>query len=204
MRNRIVNILLAIVATAVLAVPAAIILTGNVPEPTQSEINRNLKFDIQKKDSQIEQIQTEKTEVEKKADELKKQNEQLQKDLQAKRDRQANEAKLAAANKPAAVSSGTSCRDAIAQTWPAELQSGAIIVMTNENRSENPAAVGAINPDSVGSQDFGCFQINNYWHKDFFANNDWRDPVANARYAYQIYKGRGNWTAWYAVQGILW
>lgn len=98
--------------------------------------------------------------------------------------------------------SGT-CRDAIAREWPANLQQGAITVMTHENRSENPLAVGAVNNDGHGSRDYGCFQINDYWHAGFFANNDWRDPYANARYAYQIYKGRGNWTAWYAVAGIL-
>ncbi len=104
--------------------------------------------------------------------------------------------------------SGT-CRDAIAREWPAELQSGAIVVMTHENGREDPTAVGRINPDTVGSQDFGCFQINNHWHYKFFEANDWRDPYANARYAYQIYRERqavnGNgWTAWYAVRGILW
>lgn len=104
---------------------------------------------------------------------------------------------------PPPAPAGT-CRDAIAREWPAELQAGAIIVMTHENRSENPQAIGAVNQDGYGSQDFGCFQINNHWHANFFATNDWRDPYANARYAYQIYKGRGNWTAWYAVKEILW
>lgn len=79
--------------------------------------------------------------------------------------------------------------------------------MTHENRSENPKAVGA--PNNDGSRDFGCFQINDYWHKPFFQNYDWSDPKANAEYAYGIYEGRmhrtGNgWQAWYAVRGILW
>lgn len=65
-----------------------------------------------------------------------------------------------------------------------------------------PDAVGAVNND--GSRDFGCFQINNRWHPQFFAEGDWRDPYHNARYALKIYNGRGNWSAWYAVRGILW
>lgn len=105
---------------------------------------------------------------------------------------------------PSTQASGISCREAIARTWPSQLQQGAQTVLVNENRSEDPNAVGKVNSDEVGSQDFGCFQINNYWHKDFFATADWRDPVANAAYAYKIYQGRGNWTAWYAVKGILW
>lgn len=99
------------------------------------------------------------------------------------------------------------CREAIAKTWPSNLQAGAIIVLEHENRSENPKAAGAVNKD--GTQDFGCFQINNHWHANFFATNDWTDPESNAAYAYQIYLGRANtgrngWSSWYAVQGILW
>lgn len=63
-------------------------------------------------------------------------------------------------------------------------------------------AIGAVN--SNGSQDFGCFQINNHAHPQFFANGDWRDPTYNAQYALRLYNERGNWTAWYAVRGLLW
>lgn len=100
--------------------------------------------------------------------------------------------------------SAVSCREAIRRTWPSQLHDGAYIVLQHENRAEDPTAVGAVNSDGVGSQDFGCFQINNHWHAAFFAQSDWRDPVANAAYAYTIYQERGNWTAWYAVEGILW
>ncbi len=93
------------------------------------------------------------------------------------------------------------CRQAILSVWPKDLQSGAITVLMHENRSENPKAIGAMNKD--GSRDYGCFQINDRWHKDFFANNDWSDPVANSRYALTLYEERGDWTAWYAVAGIL-
>lgn len=101
------------------------------------------------------------------------------------------------------------CRSAIAKVWPPHLQAGAITVMTNENVPEDPSAKGAVNKDAQGSQDFGCFQINNYWHPAYFTGGDWSDPLWAAQYALTIYEGRqaatGNgWSAWYAVQGILW
>lgn len=102
---------------------------------------------------------------------------------------------------PATPQAATSCADAIAKVWPAELQAGARLVAQKES-SLIATRVGAVNQD--GSQDFGCFQINNQAHSQFFANGDWRDPVYNAQYALRIYQGRGNWTAWYAVRGILW
>ena len=81
------------------------------------------------------------------------------------------------------------------------------MVRTHENRGNNPEAVGATNFD--GSTDYGCFQINDRWHPDYFNNGDWRDPIWAAKYALTIYQGRqatnGNgWSAWYAVRGILW
>jgi hypothetical protein len=110
-----------------------------------------------------------------------------------------------AASEP--VTDQATCRGAIALTWPAELQAQALTVLEHENRRENPQAVGAVNNN--GSVDYGCFQINDIAHPQFFATKDWRDPIANATEAYLIYKGRqaltGNgWQAWYAVHGILW
>lgn len=101
------------------------------------------------------------------------------------------------------------CEQAIRQVWPPNLQEGAIIVSQHENRLQDPAAIGAVNPDSYGSRDYGCFQINDHWHPAYFAEGDWKDPVWAATYALKIYEGRqrtnGNgWTAWYAVQGVLW
>lgn len=106
------------------------------------------------------------------------------------------------------ITEQATCRSAIRQVWPADLQESAIIVMTHENRQENPEAVGSLNPDGV-SQDFGCFQINNLYHVAYFFDGDWRDPVWAAQYALRIYLNRqkfeGNgWRAWYAVRGILW
>lgn len=114
-----------------------------------------------------------------------------------------------AAPQPVAPSKPTTCREAIAAVIPAHLQSGFITVMTHENRSELVDAEGAINPDAHSSKDWGCFQINDYWHPDYFSGGDWRDPVWAAQYALKIYEGRKakdgiGWTAWYAVEGILW
>lgn len=110
---------------------------------------------------------------------------------------------------PVAAPQPETCRSAIAKVWPAHLQAGAITVMTHENRREDPSAKGAVNADAFGSQDFGCFQINDYWHPAYFTDGDWQDPMWAAQYALRIYEGRKardgiGWTAWYAVQGILW
>lgn len=110
---------------------------------------------------------------------------------------------------PVAPAKPKTCREAIAAVIPANLQAGFVTVMVNENRAEDPHAVGAVNSDGVGSQDFGCFQINNHWHPAYFSEGDWRDPEWAAEYALRIYQGRlaqdgVGWTAWYAVEGILW
>jgi hypothetical protein len=102
-----------------------------------------------------------------------------------------------------------SCEEAIAAVWPASLQSGARLVSTKESsmisdRIGPLKADGTVGYNYNGSRDYGCFQINDQAHPDFFANGDWRDPTYNAQYALKIYNERGNWTAWYAVRGILW
>ena len=117
------------------------------------------------------------------------------------------EAQQTAQNVPAEPIKPTTCREAIASVIPANLQAGFVTVLTKENGTEAVDRVGATNSD--GSTDFGCFQINDRWHPDYFSQGDWRDPVWAAQYALKIYEGRqasnGNgWSAWYAVQGILW
>lgn len=107
---------------------------------------------------------------------------------------------------PKPLQQPATCRDAVRSSWPSNLQEQALTVLVNENRRENPGAVGATNKN--GSTDYGCFQINDAAHPQFFATSKWRDPVANAEYAYQVYKERKaidgiGWTAWYAVDGIL-
>lgn len=108
----------------------------------------------------------------------------------------------APAKPPSVPASPLSCREAIAQVFPKHLQAGAITVLVHENRKEDPLATGKMNRN--GSRDYGCFQINDAAHKAFFATKDWKNPLHNAQEALNIYNGRGNWTAWYAVRGILW
>lgn len=93
------------------------------------------------------------------------------------------------------------CYEAVRATWPQSLWPGAYTVMEKESGARSNAT-GTINYD--GSQDFGCFQINNFAHKGFFQSHDWADPYQNAAYGYQIYLGRHSFSAWYATKGVLW
>lgn len=203
MSKRISNIILAIAATVAIAIPVVFIFTGSMPEPRQTEINRSLKLDIKKKDVHIEQLEKKKTDAEKQAEELKKQNDQLQKDLQAKRERQANEAKVAAANQQKAAVANVgkpgnceSYRGIVAKYFPADQINNALLTMSKES-SCNPTAVSP-------TRDHGLMQINEVHLAKVNGNvNALYDPETNIRIAGQIYSGRG-WTAWYAVRGILW
>lgn len=69
--------------------------------------------------------------------------------------------------------------------------------MTMENGTENPQRISGLNYD--GSRDYGCMQLNNFAHPKFFATSDWSSPEANTRQAWEIYRARGNWSAWYSV-----
>jgi hypothetical protein len=125
------------------------------------------------------------------------------------------ELKVVKLRPPARVAEATpqapkgSCEEAIAAVWPANLQSGARLVAQKES-SLKADQVGPLRSDGSvgynydGSRDYGCFQINDKAHPHFFSGGDWSDPHQNAQYALRIYQERGNWTAWYAVEGILW
>lgn len=116
----------------------------------------------------------------------------------------------------ASAPAGT-CEEAIAAVWPADLQSSARLVSTKES-SMIRDRIGPLKPNGTvgynndGSRDYGCFQINDAAHPQFFQNGDWRNPKYNAQYALRIYQEReqrpqtykNGWTAWYAVRGILW
>lgn len=109
------------------------------------------------------------------------------------------------------------CYAAVKATWPQHLWAGAITVIEKESGATSNK-IGPLLPDGSighnadGSQDFGCFQINNFAHPNFFNTQNWSDPFQNAAYAYRIYLERerlpqyykNGWTAWYAVEGILW
>lgn len=57
-----------------------------------------------------------------------------------------------------------------------------------------PDAVGH-NSDSVGSTDWGIAQLNSYWQN--LTDAERTTIKANIDKAYKIYKGRGNFSAWY-------
>ena len=123
---------------------------------------------------------------------MKRENEQLQKDLQAKREKQAADAKLAAAQakKPAAVavSGGCEAYRPLVQKYFGSATAGAMIVMSHESGC-NPNAISPTN-------DHGLFQLNGIRGYD---------PEENIRIAYQqkfVTPRRGtnpNFSAWYAV-----
>lgn len=190
------KVLLAFVAAVILSIPtAAIFQNHNKQIESERQHNSRLQLDIQKKDSDIKKLKIE-TEEQKKADEaeklkLKQENEQLQKDLQAKREKQAADAKLAAAkvSTPAAVAVSGGCESyrPLVQKYFGSATPAAMIVMQKESGC-NPNAVSPTN-------DHGLFQLN---------NQPVYEPEANIRIAYAKYVSprRGtnpNWSAWYAV-----
>jgi hypothetical protein len=95
----------------------------------------------------------------------------------------------------------TDCYAAIKRQWPQKLWAGAKLVVDGESGGRS-SVIGATNYD--GSNDYGCFQINKGYHSAWFATHNWKDADQNAAYGYLLYQERGNWTAWYAVRGILW
>lgn len=189
------KLLLAFVAAVIIAIPTATVLANkNNQIETERQGKSRLQLDIKKRDEI--QRQTDEA-LKKKADEaekLKQQNEQLKKDLQAKREKQANDAKMAAAQNAATSASGAvvaagNC-DAyrpLVQKYFGSAAPAAMIVMTKESGC-NPNAVSATN-------DHGLFQLNNM---------PIYEPEANIRAAYAKYVSprRGstpNFSAWYAV-----
>jgi len=178
---------LAIIAAVIIAMPTAMVFQNHDKQlnKANSETNR-LQLDIKK----TEEIKRQTDEaLKKKADEneqLKKQNEQLQKDLQAKRDKQAADAKLAAAAASGVSGNCESYRPLVEKYFGAATPS-AMITMSKESGC-NPNAVSATN-------DHGLFQLNQM---------PIYEPEANIRAAYAKFVSprRGstpNWSAWYAV-----
>lgn len=155
--------------------------------------------------AQLAQIKAERLEREKREAEELKRKQEAEAKAEAVRVA-AQQGQVPAVKSP---NTGITCDQAIDQVFPVALREGAKIVRTYENRSGDPNAIGSVNGD--GSRDYGCFQINNRWHPQFFATKDWSNPLHSAEYALQIYNGRANnpnykngWTSWYAVEGILW
>lgn len=188
------KVILAFVAAVIIAIPTAAAFQNRTNQiESERQDKSRLQLDVKKKDSELEKlkIQTKESEAEKLR--IQQENEQLKKDLQAKRERQAEEQRLAAAqaSKPAAVSVGISgsCESyrPLVQKYFGAATASAMITMQKESGC-NPTAVSPTN-------DHGLFQLN---------GQPVYDPEANIRIAYAKFVSprRGtnpNWSAWYAV-----
>ena len=198
------NVFLALLAAILIAIPTAAALQGKNAEIQKGEQQHLLE--IKKRDSQIQNLNDQLKQKTDDNDSLKKQNDQLKKDLQAKAERKAEEARIAAANaekQKAAVSVSVgqagnceSYRGLVAKYFPADQVNNALLTMSKES-SCNPRAVSP-------TRDHGLMQINEVHLAKVGGNvNALYDPETNIRVASSIFAGRG-WNAWYAVRGILW
>lgn len=179
-----------LIAALLLTVPVATALKNKDHQFNVEKSKSNqLQIDVKKRDSELQKKQDELKLKTDEAEKLKQQNEQLQKDLQAKRERQAEEARLAAARQNAAVAVGGNCEAyrPLVQKYFGDATPAAMITMQKESGC-NPRAVSPTN-------DHGLFQLNQM---------PIYDPEANIKAAYAKFVSprRGtkpNWSAWYAV-----
>lgn len=195
--------LIAVVVALLVAIPLTAISSQHTK---QLKIERDKQHNLQLKiDSTEKQLQKQQDELDRKDDtndKLKKENEQLKKDLQAKAEAK-RQAQVAAAqqqvSKPAVSASlpvGCEHYRDLVQRYFGSQTDNAMLTMQKES---------GCNPQALSSTaDRGLFQINQV-HSAKVGGNlaALYDPETNVRIAKQIYDGRG-WTAWYAVQGILW
>lgn len=182
----------AIVLAVLLAIPTAAAFQSHKQTiKSERQNSSRLKIDVQKKESELNKlkIETEK-QIKSKADEaekLKQENERLQKELQAKRERQAEEARVAAVQAASGVSGNCESYRPLVQKYFGTATSGAMIVMSKESGC-NPNAVSSTN-------DHGLFQLNGIRVYD---------PEENIKIAYyqkfvNARRGANNFSAWYAV-----
>lgn len=209
------SVLLALIASLLIAIPTATALNTKSNEAKIERTKSNqLQIDLKKRDSTLQKTIDEKIQTEEqlklKADEaekLKQENERLNKELISKRERKAEEARIAAANAavrvstPARVGSSGNCesyRGLVASYFPAGQVDNALLTM----QKESGCRTNAVSP----TNDHGLMQVNCTYHCAKVGGdvNRLYDPETNIRLASAIYKDRGNWSAWYAVRGILW
>lgn len=200
------KVFIVLLAAILIAIPTAAVLQNKNNQIEKSEQQRI--FEIEKRDSQLKDLQIEKNKSEtqlekerKESEKLKRENEQLQKDLQAKKAREAEEARLAAAERErkqqqqAAVSVSSvgisgNCESyrPIVQKYFGSATNAAMITMSKESGCR-PTVVSPTN-------DHGLFQLNGI--KVY-------DPEENIKIAYHqkfVTPRRGtkpNFSAWYAV-----
>jgi len=99
-----------------------------------------------------------------------------------------------------AIVYSTNCEDyrgIVARHFPADQIDNALLTMSKESGCR----ADAVSP----TNDHGLMQINCTYHCQKVGGNVGAlyDPETNIRLAGEIFSGRG-WSAWYAVQGILW
>lgn len=183
---------IAIIAAVLIAVPVSMVFKNHNDQIKGAQDKANhFQLDVQKKDSELKKIQIQTIEQQKIDDaeklKLKQENEQLKKDLQAKRDKQASDAKLAAAQAASGVSGNCESYRPLVEKYFGANTASAMITMSHESGCD-PKAVSPTN-------DHGLFQLN---------NQPVYDPESNIRIAYAKFVSprRGstpNWSAWYAV-----
>ena len=84
-------------------------------------------------------------------------------------------------------------RGAVLALWPADQRAMAECVVRRES-GWDPFAVNRDNPPHRGA-DYGLFQINEYWNRDFIDGQDEFDWRQNARYARLLWSWNG-WKPW--------
>lgn len=98
----------------------------------------------------------------------------------------------------AVVSDTTIARAALAGGFPRDKVATAVAVALAESGGDATAT----NKNANGSTDHGVWQINSI-HRADLASGDWRDPNANARMAYAVYRRAGNsFSPWYAWRDL--
>lgn len=99
----------------------------------------------------------------------------------------------------AVVSDQTIARAALAGGWPRDKAATAVAVALAESGGD---ATAVNDKNANGTTDYGLWQINSI-HKGDLAGGDWRDPTANARMAYAVYRRAGNsFSPWYAWRDL--
>lgn len=207
------TVFLALIAAILIAIPTATALNTKSNEVKFEKTKSNqLQFDLKKRDSELQKTIDQKLQTEQKLKEQSEENERLKRELQAKAERKAEEARIAAAEAEkqkaavavaprASVGSSGNCesyRGLVAAYFPAGQVDNALLTM----QKESGCRTHAVSP----TNDHGLMQVNCTYHCAKVGGNvnALYDPETNIRLASAIYRDRGNWSAWYAVRGILW
>lgn len=205
------KVILAFVAAVIIAVPTASAFQNRTNQiEAERQDKSRLQLDIKKKESQLEKLKIQ-TEDQRKKDEAEKQklreeNEQLQRDLQAKRERKAEEARLAAAKAaepvvvaaqaPAPqstyVATGGGCESFRGMVAQYDWDVNTMMRIMNAESSCIPTKHNHADNHRVCLGSYGLFQIGCVHG---YAVAHLESPANNIAAAYSIYKSQG-YTAW--------